>query len=146
MILLAVVQFCTHGHRGARAEVGDICLFCQCITAGHVSVCMQACKYVLKYLLKAPAGSLRQNRIKPDYFFFFKAALQSSACSFFVPELRTGELLMHVSACWIKAFIFRLLNKTVAGNGKGSKDKNDKDKRRQYREKKQFHTDSWHQI
>lgn len=43
---------------------------------------------------------------------------------------------MHVSACWIKAFIFRLLNKTVAGNGKGSKDKNDKDKRRQYREKK----------
>lgn len=34
---------------------------------------------------------------------------------------------MHVSACWIKAFVFWLLNKIVAGNGKGSKDKNDRE-------------------
>lgn len=47
--VVAVVQCCTHGHRGAGAEMGDI----YCITAGHVSVCIQ--NYVLKYLFKAPA-------------------------------------------------------------------------------------------
>lgn len=34
---------------------------------------------------------------------------------------------MQVSACWIKVFLSCLLNKTVAGNRKGSKDKSDRE-------------------
>lgn len=44
-------------------------LLCQCTTAACVSVCMQASKCVLQCLLWAPTGGLRQNRIKPDFFF-----------------------------------------------------------------------------
>lgn len=47
--IVAVVQCCTHGLRGARAEMGDICSVCVPQLAMD-QVCNQACNYVLKYL------------------------------------------------------------------------------------------------